>query len=156
MASTTIGDARARGYVLIWSVEAMSDARPVFAGKQARVQGKQKPPKSIKRAKKPAYVYLFKYQDVVKIGFSQNPDRRYLGFNLPYNGEELFRFKSVYAASIETFLHQAFKAKCVKNEWFNLSPIEIRWIEINIIRIAMCFKRIEYQQRNREGWDGPH
>jgi hypothetical protein len=74
-------------------------------------------------------IYIFKIQDkdIYKIGVSQNITRRHrdISNSSPFNIDIIFREKKPDAYILENTLHNFFIDKHIKNEWFNLTELEI-------------------------------
>lgn len=79
------------------------------------------------------YVYIIRMGDTefYKIGYSNNPDSRLITLQNanPYTLEFVLKKRTVYAKKLETLLHQTYKDKQVKNEWFKFTEKEIEEIQ---------------------------
>jgi hypothetical protein len=75
------------------------------------------------------YVYLIKMGEYYKIGISQNPKKRIKEFTLlPQKLEIILTAKVNDYARIEEELHEKYKAKRVRGEWFGLDDLEVKEI----------------------------
>lgn len=76
-------------------------------------------------------IYLIQCGDFVKIGFSLNPENRFLAIKgmMPYDCTLLYHCKVENAAALEAELHALFGNKRHKNEWFRLTADDLREIQ---------------------------
>jgi len=72
-------------------------------------------------------VYLLKSGKFYKIGRSAAPGRRESELDrlLPQRGRIIHEIKTDDPVGIEAYWHQRFAAKCVRNEWFDLSADDV-------------------------------
>ena len=93
----------------------------------------------IKWKKENGCVYFFKHKGLepIKVGFSINddPKRRFKEFRTfaPFGGELIAFEKSSMAFDLEQGIHDKYKEKRLKGEWFLLTDEEIK-TEIEYIR----------------------
>ena len=75
------------------------------------------------------YVYLIKMGEYHKIGISKNPKQRIKAFStMPQEVEVILTEKVNDYARIEEELHEKYKAKRVRGEWFELDDLEVKEI----------------------------
>jgi len=80
-------------------------------------------------------VYIFQISNYYKIGKSSDVWRRFDDINvtIPYKLKSLFHQQVKNANKLETKIHQRFKNKRIKGEWFKLNKDEvkaiIKWIK---------------------------
>jgi hypothetical protein len=75
------------------------------------------------------YVYLIKMDSHYKIGISKNPKRRLKAFStMPQQLEVILTAKVNDYARIEEELHEKYKEKRVRGEWFELDDLEVKEI----------------------------
>lgn len=85
----------------------------------------------IKREENMEYIYLIKEGNNIKIGSSNNPEKR---LNTLKSGNSndlsmLYKFESLNAKKDEKFLHKFFSSKRINGEWFALSLTDIKYIK---------------------------
>jgi hypothetical protein len=84
---------------------------------------------TIKSEKQVGYVYLIKMDSHYKIGISKNPKRRLKAFStMPQEVEVILTAKVNDYARIEEELHEKYKEKRVRGEWFELDDLEVKEI----------------------------
>lgn len=77
------------------------------------------------------YVYLITYDDVnYKIGKSNDIKKRLSAFNFPKELKLVHCIKSISYSELEKQLHDYFRTKKVKGEWFKLEPEDIDFIKM--------------------------
>lgn len=97
------------------------------------------------------YVYLLRHgtRREFKIGRTNNPIRREgeIGVELPQKLEPIHVITTDDPVGIEAYWHRRFAGKRLKNEWFALSPVDVRafkrWRELS----RQC-RRLEKSQRS--------
>jgi hypothetical protein len=74
------------------------------------------------------YIIRIKNTNYYKIGVSQNYKRRLrdIESSMPFTIELITIKKVKDAYNIETTLHDTFKQKYIKSEWFNLNELDIK------------------------------
>lgn len=88
--------------------------------------------KSVKAIKSKGLVYILKFSDAYKIGFTTNLKRRLHEFTkiaLPYEPELLMTINTNYPQHLERMLHKRFEKKRLKGEWFSLESTDLMFIE---------------------------
>jgi hypothetical protein len=76
-------------------------------------------------------IYLVKCNDFYKIGITYNVETRIscLGVGNPYPLELIYSKKLHTAEQVESFLHNKYKEKNIKGEWFLLNEVDIEEIK---------------------------
>lgn len=82
----------------------------------------------------PGYIYIIKDIDVTgycKIGCSVEPQSRlrHFGAKLPFRCEMIHMFKVKNMRDSESSLHQKYKSKRIRGEWFKLSRADLEYIK---------------------------
>lgn len=87
--------------------------------------------KPLKINKNAGYVYLLEYNNLYKIGCSKNIDKRLhdLEKNTPHKINLIHSIKTDNKYKLENELHQKYKDKRSKGEWFSLSDSDIQNIK---------------------------
>jgi len=87
---------------------------------------------SDKRKPKPGYVYLFQTSTgIYKIGQSIDPGKRLTSIqsSLPYKLSSIVRIPTNDMSKLENELHNRFRDKRIRREWFDLSPEDVEYIK---------------------------
>lgn len=84
------------------------------------------------------YIFHMEGTDFYKIGYSNNIEKRLqtLQVSSPFNLSVIWQLKIWFPQEAERYLHQLFKEKKVKNEWFMLSQDDLDVIK-NLDLISM-------------------
>lgn len=88
----------------------------------------------IQSKNKPSYVYLIQAENgLVKIGIASDVNTRFITLNIasPVKLELLFSIQRDDARQVETTLHNLFKDKRIKGEWFSLDESDLNFIKQN-------------------------
>lgn len=88
----------------------------------------------IKQFKNPGYVYLLKTNidcDYYKIGLTKNPNKRYkqISPKMPFELEKVHLIKTNCRYKLEELLHEKYKNKRIKGEWFKLNNKDVEFIK---------------------------
>lgn len=77
------------------------------------------------------YIYLIESVNGFKIGKTTTPKKRfeYFTVKLPFNIKPLFWFKVEDYHKVELYLQNKFDFKHINGEWFDLSELDIKYIE---------------------------
>ena len=76
------------------------------------------------------FVYVFKVNDLCKIGRTRNPQRRIsqLQTAIPFTLEVVYLVPTQHH-DLERALHRRFEDKRRRGEWYALQPTDIEWIK---------------------------
>jgi hypothetical protein len=75
------------------------------------------------------YVIQMGETECYKIGVSSHPAKRFLQFNLPYDVRVVRIIRCADALKLERTLHDKFRFKRLKNEWFRLNADDLEFIQ---------------------------
>jgi len=75
------------------------------------------------------YLYIIKFNNLYKIGWSKNPSNRIKQLTLGPSAEIIFEKPFPNISKVEKNLHHLFEEKKVSGEWFELSEEDIEQIE---------------------------
>jgi hypothetical protein len=81
--------------------------------------------------KQDGFVYVIRFLDFYKIGYTTNPTRRLSDFtkvSLPSSPELIESIQTKYAMFLETILHKKFADQRLNGEWFILTPIDLDFL----------------------------
>lgn len=92
-----------------------------FGAERRREEGNRKPPPGPSGT--PGYIYFARLGDLIKIGFSQNPEARIRGFN------GLLLATCEGNRELEAEFHAEFADLCERGEWFRAEPHLLQRIE---------------------------